>query len=268
MIKSNHIVVDGIKIFYRTAGDLNSPLLVFFPAWGTKVGRTIPHIKIGKDELINTLSSKFYVIDIEHPGLVRSQSPSPSWTLKEYATFYHKLFNKLQINKFYLLGSSFGGGIASIYSILFSQDLIALFLTDSVVSKEYPVTEFVNKKRNIIIQVLKSKIVPSFIKKLAINNYMGTPISSITEDEIGRKLAMCKSFDTLSLDIRYEDIKVPTLVVWGKDDRYTHPIEYGRDIAKKISNSKLIEVNGAVEYIYQYSQDFLSILLDYINTLD
>jgi pimeloyl-ACP methyl ester carboxylesterase len=248
------ITIESLNIYYTTAGNLNNPILVFLPARGASVNG-FNNIK----KPIKELSKYYYVIVPEHPGLIRSETPTKHLNYVGYARLLHKLLAELKIKKFVILGNSFGGGVGTEFAKLYPKEVSTLILIDSVFNKDYQQTKTVTSINNNLLLVLRSRYIPFWFKKLAIWNSLGTPISFITKEDLSRKINMISP--KWSVNVDYSELQVPVILLWGKSDTKIHPIKNAREIANKNPQIKLIEYEGDVPTIYKEPKRVVELIL-------
>ena len=129
--KENKIVVDGMDIFYKTAGKGRSLLILH--GWGAS---SLSWMKIIEDLAVNG----FEVIVPDLPGFGKTPDPKEPWTSENYADFLLKFIKAIDINDFYLLGHSFGGGLALILASGHKTKISKLILCDAAVVREEGLT--------------------------------------------------------------------------------------------------------------------------------
>ncbi|OGZ66036.1 MAG: hypothetical protein A3C58_00540 [Candidatus Staskawiczbacteria bacterium RIFCSPHIGHO2_02_FULL_34_10] len=196
-------------------------------------------------QVAELLSQKNFLIIIpDLPGFGKSQEPTNAWSLDNYVEWVKEFSDtipQLQ-DRFYLLGHSFGGAVASKFSIKYNQKIEKLFLISASCIREK------NLKKSILRQFSKlSKILfflpfydtvrKAFYKfivgdndsdYLNVNGIMRQSFLKIISEDLSQKLYF---------------IKNPTIIIWGDKDELT-PLYQAKIINKKIINSKLIIIPG------------------------
>ncbi|GAI22774.1 unnamed protein product, partial [marine sediment metagenome] len=212
-----------LKINYKTLGE-GKPLLILH-GWGS---RSDNWQRVG--ELLAQKGIKVIIPDL--PGFGRSQKPSIAWGLDEYCEFLQELVEFLNLERFYLLGHSFGGALAVKYSLKFPEKIEKLFLVSAACFRRKT-----PKKRFLYIL---SKIFPScflsssllrraFYRFIVKSDY---PSVNGLMKEIYLKIIKQDLSDILS------QVQVSTTIIWGEKDNIT-PIKDAHLINKKIKDSKL-----------------------------
>jgi pimeloyl-ACP methyl ester carboxylesterase len=100
------VIVDGLKIFYREAGDHASPKLVLlhgFPASSHQYRNLIP-----------ALAERFHVIAPDYPGFGNSDMPDPasfSYTFERTSEIIESFLEKVGFTRFGLYVQDYGGPV-------------------------------------------------------------------------------------------------------------------------------------------------------------
>ena len=87
--------VDGLKVFYREAGNPKNPVMVLLHGF--------PSSSHMYRNLMDKLSDKFYLIAPDYPGFGNTDAPSPdkfSYTFDKLSEVVEKLLVSLSIKKF------------------------------------------------------------------------------------------------------------------------------------------------------------------------
>jgi pimeloyl-ACP methyl ester carboxylesterase len=248
-IREHVITAAGLRMYYHTAGDPKNPPLLFLHGWGIRWNRFGPWC--GIKGVIEELQHHFYVIAPELPGLVRSEAPKTYRGYEEYAYIIHALVKAIGINEpVYVMGSSFGGTIATLYAKDFPKDVRRLILINAILTFQaggsYP--KMLEVWSILYPKLLASSYVPKIIKKIVVNLFFGTPFRHITDEDVERKQSLGDPLMYV-YDMDYELIHVPVLLVWGKSDTKV-PLEKAQDMVRKIRDGKLVTVPGGHSTTY------------------
>jgi pimeloyl-ACP methyl ester carboxylesterase len=106
MTTYHHIEIDGLKLFYREAGQPQLPTLVLLHGFPTS-----SHMF---RDLIPQLEERFHVIAPDYPGFGYSDAPSPadfSYTFDHLAGVIEKLLQKIGVETFALYLQDYGGPV-------------------------------------------------------------------------------------------------------------------------------------------------------------
>ena len=233
--------IHGVRVVYHTAGDQKNPPVVFLHAGGA---RTL-------ERVIQAFARDFYVIAPELPALLRSGTPTnPSWSYTDYVELVRVLVKELTTSKPTLVGNSFGGNIATLYTSRYPNEVQNLVLVDSGTSSEYPRTPYMLRYRKRFVFLLTSPSVPMLVKKFVVWYYLGKPFSIITHQELENEIKFTQNFErTFTVD--YSQITIPTLILSGSRDTVIHPTRDAQKIAQIIPNAEFDIYAGNVMTIYR-----------------
>lgn len=98
--------IDGLKIFYREAGDPNNPALLLLHGF--------PASSFMFRELLERLADRFHVIAPDYPGFGHSDAPSTeafSYTFDHLASVIEQFVDQLHLVKYGLYMQDFGGPV-------------------------------------------------------------------------------------------------------------------------------------------------------------
>jgi pimeloyl-ACP methyl ester carboxylesterase len=225
-MKEQFININGVKTFTRIAGE-GSPFLILH-GWGRG------HISwIGMQD---NLSRNFQVITLDLPGFGKSDMPPTGWGVSDYVRFVLDFARKLDIDRFHLLGQSFGGRLCIKLAAHYPERIKKLILVDSAgIKHKKSFFETFGSSMASIFKVfsflpgyqLSRKFFYRFVLKRP--NYL--------EATGTKKETLIK---VLKEDITpyLEKIDVPTLIVWGRRDKLI-PLKDGYLMKERIKNSEL-----------------------------
>lgn len=206
------------------------PQLIILPGWGGS--------RVTWAEFIALAEKHFDVVCIELPCFGTEPCPKEVWGIPEYAAFVQKKVKTIPKNanqKRILMGHSFGGQTAAYIAGNKLIDINGLILAAaSVVRPKHSI------KRSVLFvlsRIAKLPGIRGFFQKYReqIYNRIGSPDYTKTkgvQQEIYKRIIRQDQTSVLS------NITVPTLLIWGKNDRYT-PLRYGKRIANLIKNAEL-----------------------------
>jgi pimeloyl-ACP methyl ester carboxylesterase len=210
-VQSKTIKVDGRTVLYYTAGQ-GEPLVVIHGGGGD-AGTWRNNIA--------ALAEKYTVYAPDLPGYGGSQPLEGDYYIPELTDFVDRFAKSMGLERFYIMGHSLGGGIALDYTLKFPQKIKKLVLVSSLcLGREIAfwvrlctlpalirslgaLVEFVFKSIIWMVKVLNPAkyIMPFSPAVMAV----GGGISTFRQQ-------------TLVLEPRLSEIKMPTLLVWGSKD--------------------------------------------------
>jgi len=127
MMREDTLNVQGLQVSYRTAGE--GPVVLILHGWGSKSDRWE---KVG--ELLS--GHNFSVIIPDLPGFGKSETPKSPWSIEDYYGFVKEFTDRLGLKEFYLLGHSFGGGLALFYTTKHPEKVKKLFLVAAAIRRK------------------------------------------------------------------------------------------------------------------------------------
>ncbi|PIR02055.1 MAG: hypothetical protein COV62_02400 [Candidatus Nealsonbacteria bacterium CG11_big_fil_rev_8_21_14_0_20_35_11] len=254
------ILIDGLRVNYKIAG--SGPAILVLHGWG---GSSDSWVKV--QEILS--QNNYKVICPDLPGFGKSQNPPEAWGIDDYINLILNFTKKVSLDRFFLIGHSFGGGLAGKFTALFPEKIKTLILCDAAVirKKRYSLRQklahFLQKYGNIFFSVplFEKKIYP-WARKI-VYKIAGT------SDYYLAKGTMKETFKKISeedLTKFLSRIKAPTLIIWGKKDK-TLPSEDGFSMKKIIPNSETKIIDGADHSPHRRTPEELSkIILNFLKS--
>ena len=203
----------------------------------------------------------FNVYAPDLPGFA-AEPLKKTMNLDDYVYFVHDFIMKHEIQKVILIGHSFGGRIAIKYTFKYPEDVSKLILTGAPVIRKKSLI----KQIAYLAAVLGGKVFSVFPKKpkeffrktlyFAIGEwdyYKSGPLKQVFKNIIGEDL-VCY----------IKKINIPTLLIWGRDDRLV-PVSSVEKIKNYIPHAKVIIVpNTGHKLPYENAALFFEKVLPYI----
>jgi pimeloyl-ACP methyl ester carboxylesterase len=223
------IEIVGTKLRYREAG-AGPPVLFLHGAEGDSWS-----------PLLDALSAQHRVISPEHPGFGRA--PIPAWMTNtgDLAYFYLDVLQALGLRDVHLVGHCIGGWIAAEMAIRNTQRLASLTLLapagvesrdasiDDIFAwgpEEFARRQFHDPKLAADWQAAQAKL----------------DIDIILQNRTGlARLAWNPRLHSPQLPQWLHRIDVPTLLIWGENDRVI-PLACHQPYLRKINNAKFVSI--------------------------
>lgn len=206
---------------------MGSPILILH-GWGS-CAKNWGRVK----ELLEGQGCKVFVPDL--PGFGENPQPLKPWSLDDYTEWLKEFCEKNNLSQVFLLGHSFGGGVAVKYALNYPESIKKLFLVAPAIVRKKTFKKEIMKKTAKIFSFL-----PLSVKKIIYRKIIGSdyPLAKGPMRETYLKI--------INEDLSRELVKVsaPTLLIWGKKDDVL-PIKNAYFIKEKIKNSKLIVIPEA-----------------------
>ena len=148
----------------------------------------------------------------------------------------HKGYQKVNV-----LGNSLGGHISLLYTLAYQESVSSVILTGSSGLFESAMGSTFPKRGNY--EFIKKKTEGTFFDpKVATKELVDEVYNTVNDrNKAIRVIATAKSAVRHNLGDKLHQIKVPTLLIWGKQDQIT-PAFVGEKFNELIENSKLVFV--------------------------
>ncbi len=204
-------IVNGMSIAYQVEGH-GEPVILLH---GNGLSGGMWKYNIGP------LSQRYQVFAPDLPGFGSSQSMAVPYYIPEMVDFIDNFAAALRLSSFYLMGHSFGGGIALHYTLKHPSKIRKLVLVSSLcLGKEIAwwVRWFSSP---VLIHTAGKVLVPVFKAIKYIARFLGPweVVGPITKASI--HIGSCMSSlteQTIVLLSQLPQIMAPTLVLWGAKD--------------------------------------------------
>jgi pimeloyl-ACP methyl ester carboxylesterase len=211
-IQSQRININGLDIHYLTGGQGEPLLIVHGGGEGAKAWR----------KNIAVLSRKYTIYVPDLPGFGLCQSMPNPYYFPEMVDFIDSFASSIGLEKFHLMGHSFGGGIAAHYALKYPEKIRKLVLVSSLcMGRE--IAWWIRLTSHPVISRALGKAAISIFKGIKyIARFFGPweiiePVTK-TSIQIGGSVATLTR-QTVVLLSRLPEIVVPTMVMWGAKDR-------------------------------------------------
>ncbi|MGN6867862.1 MAG: alpha/beta fold hydrolase [Solirubrobacteraceae bacterium] len=226
MFTERFVEADGFEIRYLEAGD-GPPLVCFHGAGGLRLSHA--------HEL---LAERYRVIAFEAPGFGTSPVNERSRSMIELATTMGSAIGALRLERFALWGISFGGKLALSLAVQAPERVEALVLAAPAAIRQgsSPLPRgpevlgllFAHPERRLDTTLLRPAVEDK--QRELVERLIGPPRDA-------------------ELEAAMRELHVPTLVLFGTEDRLTPP-ELGRHYREILPNSQFMIVYDAAHSIY------------------
>lgn len=253
------VLIKGSKVNFKVAG--KGPAILILHGWG---GSSASWVKVQY-----ILADKGYkVIVPDFPGFGKSKPPKRPWDITDYADWVFNFVKSQKLDRFFILAHSFGGRVATKFSVKFPEAVSALILCDSAGIKRKPNLKtraifLASKMGNALFETeflakFKGKAKDIFYTFLRNKDYVKA--SGVMRETIKKILKEDLSPYLLKIDAR-------TLTVWGEKDK-TVPIEDAHTFKDKIKDSQLKILRGVAHSPHlQAPQKLADVVLNFLQTL-
>lgn len=228
--QENTIRIDGSQVLYTVRGK-GSPVLLLH-GWGSSSDswRDVQN-------MLANVGLRVFAIDL--PGFGKTPPPSSVWGVEEYASCVEQFARALGLSSFSLVGHSFGGQIAVFFasshpSLVAKLVLIAPAAIRPPLGTRQRALFLAAKLLGIPLSLIPSATLRAWIRRKA--------YGAIGRRDYGRSEGIMK--DVLERVIRQDlsrllpAVNIPTLLLWGDNDRLT-PLIHGLFMKDALPNASL-----------------------------
>jgi triacylglycerol lipase len=229
------ITVFGQAIHYFDMGA--GPVVVLLHGLGSRKEDWLP--------VLEPMAQKYRLLVPDQIGFGRSDKPLLDYSIQTYVDFLNEFLRQLKVEKASLVGESLGGWIAGLYvaEIGGGAHLIPvekLVLVDAAGLKQDKPIPDLNPSSLAAMRGLMEAVFydTSWLNEDALRKIFTDKLAAHDGYTV-RSLLGNPALGTERLDDRLANIKVPTLVAWGKQDKLL-PIGAGERYAAGIAGAKLV----------------------------
>jgi pimeloyl-ACP methyl ester carboxylesterase len=232
--------VNGYAVRYFDNGPADGRALVLLHGIGASAERW--------SRVIPTLSKYFRVITPDIVGFGYSDKPTVEYTMDFFLDFFNEFLDNLDIPKASMIGSSFGGHLATEFAIRFNRRIDRLVLASPagmmrtstptldgyIMAALYPTFENAFKAFREMAHdpdAVTDQIVMDFVNRMKLPNAKYAFMSTL----LGMRYAP-------KLQGRLSKIISPTLLVWGDSDKMI-PVQYAKEY-NEIPDSELVVIKN------------------------
>jgi len=232
--------VNGYAIRYLDDGPSDGKTLVLLHGIGASAERW--------SRVIPTLSKYFRVITPDIVGFGYSDKPTVEYTMDFFLDFFNGFLDKLDVTKASVIGSSFGGHLATEFAIRSNRRIDRLVLASPagmmrtstptldgyIMAALYPTVENAFKAFKEMAHdpsAVTVEIVMDFVNRMRLPNAKYAFMSTL----LGMRYAP-------KLQGRLAKIISPTLLLWGDGDKMI-PVQYSKEYSE-IPDSEIVVIKN------------------------
>ncbi|MFM2117471.1 MAG: hypothetical protein RL316_661 [Bacteroidota bacterium] len=183
------------------------------------------------------------------------------------AKYVNRFLEALELDNVHLLGNSLGGHVALVHTLKNPSRIRSLVLTGSSGLFENGMGDSYPRRGDY--EYIKNKTALTFYDPAIATKELVDEVYSITNNRLKviKIIALAKSAIRNNLGEELNQIKVPTLLIWGNNDTITPPF-VGQEFKKLIPNSELhfIDKCGHAPMM-EVPDEFNKILHGFLNKL-
>jgi pimeloyl-ACP methyl ester carboxylesterase len=244
------MIVENVATEYKDEGSGKALLLLH--GWGNDLHTW--------DKIAPALAQKYRVVRLDLPGFGQSEMPKSAWHVEEYAEFVKAFINKAGILPVAIVGHSLGGRVAIkgvSENILVPEKMVLIASAGNARRRTV---------RNHSITVL-SKVAKALTALLP--RPMQEQLRAKLYEQAGSDYLAAGEMRDIFLNVIREDlsqsagkISIPTLLIWGRDDRTT-PVEDGERFHGAIRGSELEIVEGAGHFVHAEKPEEVAAMIEH-----
>ena len=207
------------------------------------------------NEVIEQISHSHHVYA---PNLHFSFHAQAISSLEEYIDVLQKFIRAKKLKRITIIGHSFGGGIA-LKLAESNSNISRLILTGTAgLPISYSIAQF------SFLLIVKTWHELKYRSQFSILARLVWDFSLFTIKSLPQFLKMIQAIMDMTnkVHVQYQNIFIPTLLLWGKNDEI-FPQSYAERLNQKLTNSKLIIVNGNHDWILFEYLEFNNLFTEY-----
>ena len=194
------------------------------------------------------------VIAVDLPGWGEStRIDSASYGYPAQVERLHQFLQQMGLRRFHLMGHSMGGFISSAYAAKYADEVITLTLiAPHGITEPQPsdLAQSVERGDNWLVVTsmpgFERLLGKCFAKRPSIP---GPVLRSAAKEVVARSEKTGKIFDELQINVpplveRLGQIKAPTLIIWGDQDKLIH-VSAAEIFRKEVKNSEALILKGS-----------------------
>lgn len=192
------------------------------------------------DKVIDDFKGQYNVVI---PMLPIYDLPLLTTGVKSLAKFVHKFIKFKKYNSITLLGNSLGGHVGLIYVTAYPEFVKGLILTGSSGLYENAFGGSFPKRENY--EFIKEKVEYTFYNPAIATKELVDEVYQTVNDrhKVIRILAMAKSAIRHNMSKDLHHIKIPVMLIWGRNDKITPP-EVAEEFEALLPDAELAWINN------------------------
>ena len=280
--KESFIECDGAKLYTRTFGK-GKPLLVIHGGPGLSQDYLLPQL----NQLAETHRVIFY--DQRGGGRSTGEITSETMTVERFVKDIEAIRNAMGLERFCILGHSWGGFIAMQYAIAHPEAVEKLILSNSIPATSKETLLFAQEARRRFTpfaeEMSRVENSPAFLqgdpqarekqlrllfsvfvhatRDVELLSLRMTPTASQNYSKINPIFTKGTLLQPYDLTEKLKELKIPTLIIHGEADPI--PLSSAEQIHQAIPNSQLVLIKACGHFPYvEQPQSFFNTLNEFL----
>lgn len=250
---SHFVEVDGATVHYQRFGDISHPTLILIHGYtaSTYVWKTVAPMLADRH---------FHVIAVDLLGF--GYSDKPAWfdyTITSQARMIERLMDRLGIGRATLVGSSYGGAVASTVALDYAERVEKLVLIGAVCNDEAKerrllklaaipglgelITPFIADSKALLKHRMKGTIAPVNHHLITRERIEAVHRPLYAADGHRSLLQTARNWDACRIEADANLINQTTLIIWGEEDKVIG-IHNGEKLHQEILNSRFVVIKN------------------------
>lgn len=242
---------DGLKLHYTDTGPQDRSVLVLVHGFSSSLHTW--------SEWKRDLEADYRVITLDLPGhgLTRADEEIvPS--IERFVDVVDEVTDRLEVSTFTLVGNSMGGATTWNYALAHPEKLEGIVLVDA---SGWPATDEEAESSPMVFKIMANPLARFLLKDLDMTSMIRSGLedsytdqSFVTDDLVQRYVSLSRAPGhreaLLSILINKQDrpeatadrlseIKVPSLILWGRDDNLT-PVRHAQEFADTLPGAQVV----------------------------
>ena len=267
-----YVLSGDSKIWYEIRG--NGPPLVLIEGLGYASWMWIAQI--------NDLSLDHQLVIFDNRGVGKSDKPDYPYTMDMYAEDVKAVMNAVKIKKAHILGVSMGGMIAQWFALKYPSMVKSLILVSThhggpniiPIPKETLEAMFgeppshLKTEKEIYAYKMRYAFSPGWPDKNKLSLEKLIELRLMNPQPIYAYMNQAKATLTFNVEGRLKEIKTPTLIIHGGNDRVV-PVENSYKLHEKIERSTLVIFRDAGHLvIIEKGEEFNNLVRKFVREIE
>lgn len=264
------VKINDINIYYEIRGE-GEPLCLIMGLGGSSI------MWYRQREL---LSKSYKLILLDNRGVGRSSKSNIPYSMEMLVEDIKGVLDHLNISKLHLMGCSMGGMISQHFAFKYQGMLNSLILCCTTPSIQLQKQSNIKPEDLFIMREVTPESLRKIFSLIFTKRYVDWLFSKQGKEELSNLIAeMSKSPPTMKvmknqleaiknhevID-RLNEIKIPTLVMVGKDDKLMPP-KHSELLAKYLPNAELRILEGGHMFWIEEEKEFAKTVLNFLTNL-
>lgn len=177
----------------------------------------------------------YTVVLPDFPGFGSAPAPKEPWTIDDYVEWVKNFCEENNLSQVFLLGHSFGGSVATKFTIKYPERVRKLLLVDSAAIRRKRFKKEIQKMVAHFLNRFSFLPFYSFVRKAAYRILFRHSDYLLTEGVMKETYLKVLGEDMSNI---FSQVSVPTVLIWGEKDGIT-PLAHAYFMKENIPGAKL-----------------------------